>query len=139
MNTILYIRQVFKKLSIPNLLVLGILFATPGHARPDFTEEELAKARKAASETKYPIDFDTLMDEMDRLGVECEGDLTNWAWIRICSLKIEAAQHDEKIEASKKRVEESKKRQEATRQETIRLINEAADTAERKLLQMDRK
>ena len=94
------------------------------------TEEQLAKARKAAAEAKRPIDFDALMDEADRLGVECEGDLTTWTWQLICSVEVEGAQAREETEASKKRQKE-------IRRETVRLINEAADIAEKKLQQME--
>lgn len=106
-----------------------VFITTSSYSRPNFTEEQLTKARKAASEAKYPVDFDALMDEADRLDLECEGDLTDWFWIKMCKLDVEGAQAREWIE-------KSKKRQEATRKETIRLINEAADIAEKKLQQM---
>lgn len=106
------------------------LFATPSYSRPNFTAEQLAKARKAASEAKDPIDFDALMDEADRLGVECEGDLTKYSWIKICKINVKGAQARERTEASKKR-------QKATREETIRILNEAADEAERKLKKIE--
>lgn len=112
------------------LIVLSLLsFTSYSLARPNLTEEELAQARKAGAEAKYPINFDALMDEADRLGVECEGDLTTWVKQRICSIRVESAQFRESTEASKKRQAEIQK-------ETARLIHEAADKAERKLKQM---
>lgn len=124
----------FKKSIFIVILTACLLALAPqAHSRPAFTKEELAKARKAASEAKHPIDFDAVMDEADRLGIECEGDLTTWGWIEICRTKVSAAQARERTAASKKRVVESRKRQEAMRNETIRLINEAADKAEKKL------
>ena len=116
-----------------------LFYGSPAGSRPSFTEAELTKARNAASTAKYPIDFDKLMDEADRLGVECEGDLTDYIWIRMCSIDVDSAQVRERTAASKRRIEESKKRQEVIRRETARLIIEAADMAEKKLQKIENK
>lgn len=130
-------------MKIPNFftttaIITGLLlFTSQAYSRPAFTQEELTKARKAASTAKHPIDFDKLMDEADRLGIECEGDLTKWVWINICNIQVDTAQSEERSEQSRVRIEESKKRQGQIDRETIRLINEAADIAEKKLNKID--
>ncbi len=73
-------------------------------ARPDLTPEELAKAQEIASQMNPPVDINTLLDEAERLGVECKGNLTLRPMIKACSNKVETAQMDEDIQASKERV-----------------------------------
>ena len=142
--------QMSVKPVITALIMSATLFtASFALAGPDLTPEQLAKAREVASQMKPPVDFDALLAEADRLSVDCEGDLTRRAIIKMCKFDVETAQSKERIEASKERqakldeeIEASKERQakldaESARldEEAIRMINELSDKAEQKLKQ----
>jgi hypothetical protein len=108
-------------------LALAIsLYASQALARPDLTPEQLAKAKETASQMNPPIDVDEMLKEADRLGVECEGDLTLRYKIKMCYLRVDTAQSKEWIEASKKRQEASKERQAKLDEENAKLDEETA-------------
>lgn len=74
------------------LLSSSLLLAGEAYARPNMTDEELAKAKETAGQLKPPLDLDALFDEADRLGVICEGDLSDRVILKTCKLKVERAQ-----------------------------------------------
>ena len=112
------------------LLSSSLFLPNQALARPDMTPEQLAKARELATQIKPPVDFDALLDEADRLGVDCSKlNLTIRANIKTCRDAVEIAQMDEEIKASKEREAQ-------LREETIQIINDLADKAEQKLQQM---
>jgi hypothetical protein len=80
-----------------NLLVGDVL------AKPNMTPEQLAKARETAAQMTPPVDFDALLDEADRLGVVCEGNLTIKGNIKTCKYRIETAQSKERVAVSRER------------------------------------
>lgn len=85
------------------LIVSSFLVSSQAFAgRPNLTPEQLTKARESASQLNPPVDFDAMLDEGDRLDVECTGDLTRKARIIICGQKIENAQI--KVDTEVKRV-----------------------------------
>jgi hypothetical protein len=88
--------------------------------RPNLTPEQLAKARESASQLNPPVDFDAMLDEVDRLGVECTGDLTRKARIIICGKDIENARIKADTEATKARTQ-------AIKAENVRLDQETAE------------
>jgi hypothetical protein len=83
-------------------ILASSLFAAQVQARPDLTPEQLAKARETASQMKPLVDFDAMLDEIDRLNVECTGDLTRKARIIICGQKIENAKLKADTEKTRK-------------------------------------
>ena len=93
-----------KALVIPALFASGLLASNQALARSDMTPEQLAKARTSASQLNPPVDFDALMDEADKLGVKCEGDLTLRYKIKMCSLKVDNAKLDEEYKAMGKEI-----------------------------------
>ena len=103
------------------LFSLLVSVSTEAMARPDLTPEELAKAQEIASQMNPPVDINTLLDEAERLGVECKGNLTLRPMIKACSNKVETAQMDEDIQASKVRVVASQERQAKQEIEIARL------------------
>ncbi|MDR2788818.1 MAG: hypothetical protein LBD06_10790 [Candidatus Accumulibacter sp.] len=84
-------------LSASSLLVTSQALAD----RPNLTPEQLAKARQSASQLNPPVDFDAMLDEVDKLGVECTGDLTRKARIIICGQRIENAKLKADTEATR--------------------------------------
>ncbi|MDL2268608.1 hypothetical protein LJC41_01330 [Desulfosarcina sp. OttesenSCG-928-G17] len=121
---------------LATLLILCFGLISTAHARPDMTPEQIAKARETALQMKPPVDFDFMLDEADRLGVECTGDLTRRSKIWNCSNLVEIAQSKErqaKLDEESKRLDEESKRLD---EEAVRLVNEAADIAEQKLQQI---
>jgi hypothetical protein len=82
--------------------------------RLNLTPEQLAKARESASQLNPPVDFDAMLDEVDRLGVECTGDLTRKARIIICGQRINNAKLDAENARLKADTEATKARIQAT-------------------------
>lgn len=117
------------------ILSLSIFAAGDALARPELTDEQLAKARGVAQAMNPPVDFDVMLDEADRLGVECTGDFARKVRIEICSDKVEIAQSKER--QAKLREENARLDAESERldEEAIRMINELSDKAEQKLKQ----
>jgi hypothetical protein len=106
------------------LFAYGLLATNQALARPDLTAEQLTKAQEAAAQLNPPVDFDALMDEADKLGVECTGDLTRKARIIICGQDVENAKIQGDINRLK--AENSRLDQENARldQETAKHIRE---------------
>jgi hypothetical protein len=103
-------------------LTLCVCFSvSEAQARPELTAEQLAKARQTAAQMKPPVDFDVLLEEADRLGVQCEGDLTRKGKIRVCMNYVEIAQ--------------SKERQAKIEERLKKKIDDLADKADKKLKQ----
>jgi hypothetical protein len=92
--------------------------------RPNLTPEQLAKARESASQLNPPVDFDAMLDEVDRLGVECTGDLTRKARIIICGQDIEIAKKQKNIDRLKAENARLKADTEKTREENAVLIRQ---------------
>ncbi|MDR0717189.1 MAG: hypothetical protein LBF50_07225, partial [Azoarcus sp.] len=90
----------------------------------NLTPEQLAKARESASQLNPPVDFDAMLDEVDRLGVECTGDLTRKARIIICGQKIENTKKQENIDRLKADTEATKARTEQIHKENAILIKQ---------------
>ncbi|GHU38055.1 hypothetical protein AGMMS50256_36790 [Betaproteobacteria bacterium] len=109
------------KTLIASILLASSLYTGQALASPDLTPEQLGKAKETASQMKPPVDFEAMLKEADRLGVECTGDLTRKIKIASCSLKVDTAQSEE--------------RQVKIREETIQIVNDLADKAEKKLKQ----
>jgi hypothetical protein len=101
-------------------------------AKPNMSPEQLAKARETASQMKPPVNFDALLDEADRLGVNCEGDLTRKGIIRACENKIKISQSDERIRASKERQAKLDEEYRAKRKELAKIIDETKQIANEK-------
>ena len=93
--------------------------------RPNLTPEQLTKAREAAAQLNPPVDFDAMLDEVDRLGVECTGDLTKKPRILICGKKINNAKIMADTEATRARNQATEARTEQIRKENAELIKEA--------------
>jgi hypothetical protein len=74
----------YAKSLVVSTILASSLFTAQAQARPDLTPEQLAKARETASQMKPPVDFDALLNEADRLDVECKGDLTNRIVLKTC-------------------------------------------------------
>ena len=73
---------------------------------PTMTQEELTKAREVASQIKPPVDFDLMMAEAKRLGVECGNKFEYKYQIKTCSLKVDNAQIDERTMENLKKATE---------------------------------
>jgi hypothetical protein len=123
-------------------LLLSTLSASPALAKPEMSAEQLAKAREIAAKMNPPVDFDTMLAEADRLGVECQGNLTIRANIKTCLNNIEIAQSKERVtkldeetavlrEKNKKLDEEYKASQERTK----KMLEEMKEIAKEKLKQ----
>jgi hypothetical protein len=91
------------KALIASIFLVSSLFVGEALAKPDLTPEQLARARETAQQMKPPVDFDALLQEADRLGIECEGDLTRRAIIKMCKLDVETSQSKERQIQSKER------------------------------------
>jgi hypothetical protein len=102
----------YAKALIAATILASSFFTAQALARLDLTPEQLAKARETASQMNPPVDFDVMLEEVDRLNVECTGDLTRKARIIICGQKIENAKLDketaERIRELQKRIKENK-------------------------------
>jgi hypothetical protein len=114
-------------------LVLSVCLSTHAIAKLDMTPEQLTKAREIATQLKPPVDFDALLDEADRLGVVCEGNLTIRANIRTCINGVKIGQSKERQAASKERqakldedINASRQRQAKLDEENARLDEENA-------------
>jgi hypothetical protein len=123
-------------------LVPSLFVASEALAKPDLTPEQLAKAKETASKLNPPVDFDVLMNEADRLGVECTGDLTRKIKIEGCRLKVDTAQSEERQAKLDKEIEASKERQNKLDEEhkviedrLKKKVNDLADKADKKLQQ----
>lgn len=84
---------------------------------------------------KPPVDFDALLDEADRLGVACTGNFTLRPIIKTCSNKVETAQMEEDIQASKKRQVKLDEEYEAMGQEIKATLDETKEIMSKKLTQ----
>ena len=110
-----------------SVLTLSIsISASDALAKPNMTDEQLAKAREVASKLNPPIDFDAMIIEADRLGVECEGDLTRRAVIKMCKMDVDTALLDEETARLREENTEIEARLRAK-------INALSDSAEQKL------
>ncbi|GHU21244.1 hypothetical protein FACS189475_10440 [Betaproteobacteria bacterium] len=109
------------KTLIASILLASSLYTGLALASPDLTPEQLAKAKETASQMKPPVDFEAMLKEADRLGVECQGNLTIRAIIKACLNGIEIAQ--------------SKERQAKIEERLVKKVNDLADKAEKKLKQ----
>jgi hypothetical protein len=102
-------------------------------AKPELIQEQLTKAREIASQMKPPVSFDALLDEADRLGVKCEGDLTRRILIATCKLKVDSV----KLDADTARLrEENAKLDEAykaKRKELAKIVDETKQIVNEKL------
>jgi preprotein translocase subunit SecD len=114
-----------KSLVVTALLASSLLASNQAlAAKPELTQEQLTKARASASQLNPPVNFDALMEEADRLNVECTGDLTRKARIIICGQDVENARIKIDTEARKARIQAIEADTEATRKENTRLIRE---------------
>ena len=102
---------------------LSLFFFTTAEvqARQDLTSEQLTQAKELASTMKPPVNFEVMLQEADRLGVECNGDLTAKRGLRSCMNRVEIAQSEEK--------------QAKLDEEAIQLIKEVSGIAKQKLQQ----
>jgi hypothetical protein len=123
------------KALVASIVLASSLFATSeALAKPELTPEQLAKAKETAQQMKPPVDFDALLQEAERLGVECEGDLTRKGKIRVCANYVEIAQSDERIKASKERQAKLDEENKAIRKEIKQTLDEIKQIASQKLL-----
>jgi hypothetical protein len=128
--------QMSPKALISALILSVSLSASQALAKPEMTPEQLAKARETAALMKPPVDFDALLDEADRLGVVCEGELTIRANIRTCINGVKIAQSKErqaKLGADTARLREEN---EQIEDRLKRKVHDLADKAEQKLKQI---
>lgn len=79
-----------------SVLISSALVAGSAQARPNMTDEELTKARHTASQLKPAINLDELLDEADRLGVICDGDLGHRVVLKTCAGNVKIAQSRER-------------------------------------------
>jgi hypothetical protein len=107
-------------------LVLSASLSVTGEvlARHELSPEQWARAREAARQLKPPVDFDALMKEVDRFGVECTGDLTRKARISICTDKVENAKIEARIQATKADTKATRARNKEIDKENAELIRE---------------
>jgi len=114
------------KMNLKALAALALFLASSQALaeKPNLTPEQLAKAREAAAQLNPPVDFDKMLDEVDRLGVECTGDLTRKARIHICGQKIENAQLKEENARLKADTEATQARIDKIDKENAELIRE---------------
>jgi hypothetical protein len=117
------------------VLLLSTLSASPALAKPEMTLEQLAKAREIATKMNPPIDFDAMLAEANRLGVECEDDLTRRAAIKMCMLDVDTAQSKERQQASRKRQAKLDEEYKASQERTKKMLEEIKQTAKEKLKQ----
>jgi hypothetical protein len=124
--------QMTAKALIAALVLSTSLSVGQALAKHELSPEQLAKAREAGKQLNPPVDFDALMSEADKLGVECTGDLTRKARIIICGQRIENAKLKADTQATRARIEATKADTQATeaRIQTIEADTEAtrADT-----------
>ncbi len=109
------------------LFCLLVSTSTEAMARPDLTPEELAKAQEIASQMNPPVDINTLLDEAERLGVECD-NISRKIKLKSCILKVDTEQSKErqaKLDEDNARLDK----------EAIQMVNALSEEAERKLNQ----
>ena len=91
-------------------VLLGVSAITSNaEAKVNMTEAELAKAREVALKIKPPVDFDLMLEEADRYGIECTGDLTRRIIISTCNNKVRSAQHKEATADNRKATADNRK------------------------------
>jgi hypothetical protein len=93
----------------------GVSVAGEVLARNELSPEQWARAREAARQLTLSVDFDALMKEVDRFGVECTGDLTRKVRIDICTDKVKNAKTEADTQATRADTEATRARIEATR------------------------
>ena len=125
-----------KKLVATVVLSSTLALAPTAEAKPNMTEEQLAKAREVASKLNPPVNFDEMLIEADRLGVEC-GDinLTLRGNVRTCVNRIKIAQGKEEIAKLDEEILASQARQAESENRLRQNIAELANEAEQKLNQ----
>ena len=118
-------------------LILSVsMSASDALAKTNLSEEQLAKAREVASQMKPPVDFDQMILEAEKLGIECgDKDLTKRPFIRSCMNRIETAKLDEEITASKERQAKLDEEIATIETEMKQQLSEIASQAEQKLNQ----
>jgi len=90
------VSEKLKALMSAVMISSSVLVASNALAKPNMTEEQLEKAKVTASQMKPPVDFIAMLDEADKFGVECKGNLTIRANIRACLNGISIAQSKER-------------------------------------------
>jgi hypothetical protein len=113
-------------------LAISLFASSQALARPDLTVEQLTKAREIAKNFDPPIDFDELLKEANRLGVECDGNLTLMYKIKMCMLDVDTAQSEErqaKLDDENRKLDEENK---ALRKEIKRTLDETKQMAKGK-------
>ena len=119
-----------------SVLLSGILVAGEVQARPNMTEEQLAKAREVALQLKPPVDFDAMLIEAEGLGVEC-GDinLTLRPNVRTCINRIKIEQSKRRQAVLDEEILASQTRQVQIEAEMRQQLADLASEAEQKLNQ----
>ena len=124
------------KILLSALMLSISMGASDALAKPNMTDEQLAKAREVASKLNPPIDFDAMILEAEKLGIDCsDKDLTKRPFIRACMNRIESAKLDEEIKASQARQAILDENIRATEERLREKVNALADSAEHKLNQ----
>jgi hypothetical protein len=123
-STLAGANQMSSKALIPALVLSVCLSTSYAIAKPDMTPEQLTKAREIAVQLKPTVDFDALLDEADRLGVVCEGDLTRRAIIKMCKMDVEIAQSKERQAKLDEEYNASRERTAKILEETKRIANQ---------------
>lgn len=121
------------KLVVAVLFVLSLGITCNAEARPNMTEEQLAKARQTASQLKPPVNLDELLNEAERLGVVCDDDLTRRIKIATCNEKVKTAQSKERQDLSKERQAKIDADNARLDEELRKKVNALGDTADQKL------
>jgi hypothetical protein len=116
-----------KAFIVPALIGSSLLANSQALAEHKLTPEQLTKARQSASQLNPPVDFDALIKEADRLGVECTGDLTRGVRIAICKKKINNAKIQADTEATEARIQATKADIKATDARIDKLDKENAE------------
>lgn len=118
---------------VASVLLSSSLLATDVQAKPDMTEEQLEKARKTALSLKPPVDFDELMSEAERLGVDCKGELSHRVVLKTCKLNVESAQSRERQAKLDRDIEGLRKENAMLDAELKKRVDELANMADKKL------
>ena len=137
------VSEKLKALMSAVMISSSVFVASNAIAKTNMTEEQVAQARATASQMKIPIDFDAMIAEASRLGVECDGDLTRKVKIATCDTKVKRAQSQERQaalvaegkrldeEGEKLRTEGKKLRAEndALREEIVKIVQDTKQIA----------
>jgi hypothetical protein len=122
------------KALLASIVLASSLFVTSeALAKPDLTPEQLAKARETAQQMKPPVDFDALLQEADRLGVECQGNFALRPIMNTCKNNVEIAQSKERQAQSKERQAKLDEEYKVTEERLKRKVSDLADQADKKL------